>query len=176
VDGAFCEFIREQFQTNLDWVAWKVETEGETSSYWKMVNLFHKQLEGLKLGWLKRAEEDNMPIPPDFDINWFAYFINFYPDIGDYIPKYKKYRESLGSQKPDLVFSAPSCSVLIKKVGGDVVMGHATWHVYESLAYKMIKRYNLNYHTAAGDLVPGHTIAMSSYAGNIYSLDNRRSA
>ena len=169
VDRAFCAFIRQQFQANLDWVRSKVETEGRTSSYWKMVDLFHKQLEGLKLGWLKRAEDDNLTIPPDFDIDWFVYFINFYPDIGDYIPKYKKYKES---QAAGLVFSAPSCSVLIKKVGEEVLVGHATWHVFESLSYKMVKRYNLNYHTAAGDIVPGHTIAMSSYAGNIFSLDD----
>ena len=175
VDSAFCDFVRQQFQTNLDWVSGKVETDGQTSSYWKMVNLFHKQLHGLKLGWLKRASDDKLTIPQDFDVDWFAYFINFYPDIGDYIPKYKKWKESAGSagsQQPSLVFSSPSCSVLIKKVAGDVLTGHATWHVYESLSYRMVKRYNLNYHTVTGELVPGHTIAMSSYVGTVFSLDD----
>jgi len=174
LDPAFCDFIREQFQTNLDWVTARVEAEGGTSSYWKMVNLFHKQLHGLKLGWLKRASDENLRLPADFDLTWFAYFINFYPDIGDYIVKYKKWKATSGSQpsQPSLVFSSPSCSVLIKKVGKEVLTGHATWHVYESLPYRMVKRYNLNYHQVTGDLVPGHTIAMTSYAGTLFSLDD----
>ena len=169
VDPAFCHFIREQFQTNLDWVTARVEAEGETSDYWRLVNLFHKQLHGLKLGWLKRVSDEKLRIPPGFDLNWFAYFINFYPDIGDYIVKYKKWKQTSQSS---LVFSSPSCSVLIKKVGQEVLTGHATWHVYESLPYRMLKRYNLNYHQVSGALVPGHTIAMSSYAGTLFSLDD----
>jgi len=169
VDPAFCDFIRKQFQTNLDWVTARVEAEGRSSSYWKMVNLFHKQLHGLKLGWLKRASDENLRIPGDFDLTWFAYFINFYPDIGDYIVKYKKWKQT---SQTSLVFSSPSCSVLIKKVGEEVLTGHATWHVYESLPYRMVKRYNLNYHEVTGELVPGHTIAMSSYAGTLFSLDD----
>ena len=35
-----------------------------------------------------------------------------------------------------------------------------------------VQRYNLNYHTVSGDLIPGHTIAMSSYAGMLFSLDD----
>ena len=173
VDPAFCVFIRKQFRTNLDWMTARVEAEGQSSSYWKMVNLFHKQLYGLKLGWLKRVSDENLRIPADFDLNWFAYFINFYPDIGDYIVKYKKWRQtSQPASQPSLVFSSPSCSVLIKKVGQEVFIGHATWHVYESLDYRVVKRYNLNYHQVTGDLVPGHTIAMSSYAGILYSMDD----
>ena len=172
VDPGFCDFIRRQFQANLDWVTARVEAEGQSSSYWKMVNLFHKQLHGLKLGWLKRVSDENLRIPADFDLTWFAYFINFYPDIGDYIVKYKKWKQSSQSSQPSIVFSSPSCSVLIKKVGKEVLAGHATWHVYESLPYRMVKRYNLNYHLVTGGLVPGHTIAMSSYAGTLFSLDD----
>ena len=35
-----------------------------------------------------------------------------------------------------------------------------------------VQRYNLNYHTVSGDIIPGHTIAMSSYAGMLFSLDD----
>ena len=36
----------------------------------------------------------------------------------------------------------------------------------------VVQRYNLNYLTVSGDLVPGHTIAMSSYAGTLFSMDD----
>ena len=37
------------------------------------------------------------------------------------------------------MFSAPSCSVLIKKTPDDILVGHSTWHVYESMSYRMLK-------------------------------------
>ena len=30
----------------------------------------------------------------------------------------------------------------------------------------------MNYHTVSGDPIPGHTIAMTSYAGTLFSLDD----
>ena len=35
-------------------------------------------------------KEEKRPVPDDFDVTWFAYFINFYPDIGDYLYGYNK--------------------------------------------------------------------------------------
>jgi len=172
VDPQFCEFIRDKFQQNLDWmrsVWWNKNSEEERSSYWKTVRLFFRQLEGLKIGWLMKAEEEGLGIPSDFDATWFAFFINFYPDIGDLIPQYKQFKKT---NQSSIVFTAPSCSVMIKKLEDDIIIGHATWHVYESMSYRLLKRYNLNYHTHAGDLVPGHTVSMSSHAGNIFSLDD----
>ena len=172
----FCNYIREQFQQNLDWVTSRiVSEEGRSSSYWKMVSLFHTQLDGLRVGWLARARDDNRQIPDDFDATWFAYFINFYPDVGDFIHKYHKdFKEA--SQSSSIVFTAPSCSAMVKVAGEEVLVGHATWHVYESLGFKMLKRYSLAFHLAGagagGRMVPGRTIAMSSYAGTIFSLDD----
>ena len=45
-------------------------------------------------------------------------------------------------QKDDassVVFSVPSCSVLIQKTPDDILVGHATWHVYQSMSYRMLK-------------------------------------
>ena len=55
-----------------------------------MSSLFHSQLRGLQIGWLMRMKEEKRPVPDDFDVTWFAYFINFYPDIGDYLYGYNK--------------------------------------------------------------------------------------
>ena len=55
-DAHFCDFIRQKFKQNLDWIDTIYEAqEGRSSSYWRMANLFHLQLEGLRLGWLMRA-------------------------------------------------------------------------------------------------------------------------
>ena len=43
-----------------------------------------------------------------------------------------------------------------------------------TLYFRMIKRYELNYHSdsAMGEVIPGHTTSMSSYAGSVASLDD----
>ena len=68
--------------------------EGRPSTYWKMTSLFHSQLRGLQIGWLMRMQEEKRSIPDDFDVTWFAYFINFYPDIGDCLYSYNKIKVS----------------------------------------------------------------------------------
>ena len=73
--------------------------EGRSSSYWKMANLFHKQLSGLQIGLLMRMKEENRTIPQDFDVTWFAYFINFYPSIGDYVYSFNKKKVSINVVK-----------------------------------------------------------------------------
>ena len=90
-DAQFCDFVRQKFQENLNWMKTILEAqEGRSSTYWKMSNLFHSQLRGLQIGWLMRMKEEGRSIPDDFDVTWFAYFINFYPSIGDYLYSYNK--------------------------------------------------------------------------------------
>ena len=50
--------------------------------------------------------------------------------------------KSVISQEDDassVVFTVPSCSVLIKKTPDDILVGHATWHVYQSMSYRVLK-------------------------------------
>jgi hypothetical protein len=90
-DAPFCDYVRQKFQENLNWMKTILEAqEGRSSTYWKMSNLFHSQLRGLQIGWLMRMKEEGRSIPDDFDVTWFAYFINFYPSIGDYLYTYNK--------------------------------------------------------------------------------------
>jgi len=169
VDQKFCEYTVRNMKENQAWIMEQEQADQANTEYWKMVRLFYLQLSGLKTGWLMRTRSDNLAVLPDFDIDWFTHFINFYPDIGDYITNYKKTR----TKTPRNIRSAaPSCSVLIKRLqDGDILVGHATWHEYRAMSYRMIKRYNLNYHMGR-NTVPGHTISMTSYAGNIFSLDD----
>ena len=50
--------------------------------------------------------------------------------------------KTVNSQEDDassVVFTVPSCSVLIKKTSDDILVGHATWHVYQSMSYRILK-------------------------------------
>ena len=119
-------------------------------------------------------------MPQNFDLNWFADFTNFLPDISDYIHQYKtelaaKQGVGLRTSLPTLPKPAvPSCSVLVKHLpsSNQLVVGHATWHDYRALGHRFLKLYSLPYTLAAGGTVPGHTISMTSYPGSLYSLDD----
>ena len=51
----------------------------------------------------------------------------------------------------------------------DIFIGHNTWFRYEAMSYRLLKNYRLNYHIipSSSVIIPGHTVAMSSYAGTI---------
>lgn len=165
------------------------------------MKLFYTQLEGLQMGWRARTEEDGFQPSTGFDIQWFAHFINFFPDIGDYI---RQYQQDLATRQtgvglrsgllPVLRAALPSCSVMVKLLEtGEAMVGHSTWHEYRAMGYRVLKRYSLPYHLSEGGMVPpgqtmsggdrghtmsggervpGHTMSMSSYAGNLFSLDD----
>ena len=73
--------------------------------------------------------------------------------------------------KDDLIKkpSKPSCTVMIKYMEekNDIFIGHNTWYRYEAMSYRLLKNYRLNYHVipSSSVVIPGHTVAMSSYAG-----------
>ena len=100
--------------------------------------------------------------------------LNFMADFWDLIEQFNLLNETTHAEysKP----SRPSCTVLIKflESNRDILFGHNTWHEYRAMAYRILKNYNLNLHVLPGstDVIPGHTIAMSSYAGSIASLDD----
>ena len=97
--------------------------------------------------------------------------LNFIADFWDLLEQYKllkqskDYNETAGSSG----MSRPSCTVIIKFLEDkkDILFGHNTWHEYRAMSYRILKNYNLNFHVLPGNsqVVPGHTIAMSSYAG-----------
>jgi len=179
VSADFCRWTRELQSRQRRWQEEQIRLKGQ-EPYWEQVGLFYVQMEGLKQGWLTRSRQDGGNVPENFDQDWFAYFINFLPDISDYIHQYKaelaaKQGVGLRTGLPSLPKPAvPSCSVLVKRLPstGQLVVGHATWHDYRALGHRFIKLYSLPYSLPVGEFVPGHTISMTSYPGSLYSLDD----
>jgi hypothetical protein len=179
VSADFCRWVRALLERQR---AWQDAQMGGDDAYWEQVGLFDTQLDGLRSGWLARTQEDGFEASPDFDTLWFAHFINFLPDISDYIRQYVAevaarpgvaLRTAAGGLLP-LRAALPSCSVLVRRLPatGKLLVGHATWHDYRALGYRVLKHYRLPYSLPGGGRVPGHTLAMSSYAGTLYSLDD----
>jgi len=181
VSADFCRWTRELLSRQRRWQEEQIRLKGQ-EPYWEQVGLFYVQMEGLKQGWMARSRQDGGNLPENFDQDWFAHFINFLPDISDYIHQYKAelaakqgvgLRTGLPSPLPKPAI--PSCSVLVKRLpsSGQLVVGHATWHDYRALGHRFVKLYSLPYSLPeGGDTVPGHTISMTSYPGSLYSLDD----
>ena len=180
VSADFCRWTRELLSRQRRWQEEQIRLKGQEDSYWEQVGLFYVQMDALKQGWQVRSASEGDSVPENFDLNWFADFINFLPDISDYIHQYKaelaaKQGVGLRTSLPTLPKPAvPSCSVLVKHLpnSGQLVVGHATWHDYRALGHRFLKLYSLPYTLATGGIVPGHTISMTSYPGSLYSLDD----
>ena len=98
--------------------------------------------------------------------------INFIADFWDLKEQYALLPNSTQEQEGKAKPSRPSCTVIIKFLEDqkDILFAHNTWHEYRAMSYRFLKNYDLNYHVLPGSssVIPGHKIAMSSYAGDTF--------
>jgi len=169
-----CASFKDALKTNEEYIKKSVREKASTQPKWHMVDMFYKQLDGMKVGFLAKYKENNEEIgSQDFDLEHGFLLLNFLADIWDYMEKFKL-EQAVGKEVNERI--RPSCSVLIKHLSEikELFVGHNTWHEYAALGYKFLKKYNLNYHLLpdSPELVPGHTLTMSSYTATIISLDD----
>lgn len=100
----------------------------------------------------------------DMDYENGVLLLNIFPDFWDLSEVYR-----LKNGGDNMPHRPPSCSVMIKYLEDqkDIYIGHNAWHEYKFMSYRILKNYNFNYHITVNskDVVPGHTISMSSYSG-----------
>ena len=147
---------------------------GSQASYYKMVDLFYKQMEGLRLGLMLRAQEDSLTIPSYLDLAWFPHFLNFYPDLAGLAASFRA--EVGGEASPE--FSRVATLVVLRTTSSLLTDTLTTWlateYHHQPPPPRLVKRYNLNYHYVSSHqvVVVGHTIAMTSYPATINSQDH----
>ena len=167
-----CQFVEETFVSNKLFVDAMIAQHFQTDPYWHQVNLYYLQMAGMTQGYQLKAQLE--PRPEDAGMNHEIGImkLNFIADFWDLIEQFNLLNGTGSTSKP----SKPSCTVLIKflEEKRDIFFGHNTWHEYRAMSYRILKNYNLNVHVLpdSSDRIPGHTIAMSSYAGSIASLDD----
>ena len=130
-----CVSFKEVIKNNEEYVQKSIKEKASSQPRWHMVDMFYKQLDGMKVGFLARLQESNEEIKSkDFDLEHGFLLLNFLADIWDYIETFKL-EQAVG--KPNEK-SRPSCSVLIKHLSEnkELFVGHNTWHEYAALGYK----------------------------------------
>ena len=128
--------MKNQFVENLSWVRSRVGSAG-ADPYWHLVAMFYHQMSGLGRGWLTYNRDEVGAVPDDMDPEHGVWFVNFFPDVYDYIARYKKETAGRRDERSAAV-SRPSCSVLLKLLDdrSDLYVGHATWHEYSSMSHR----------------------------------------
>merc|ERR1711936_1034050 len=99
-----CRYFQDKLSINEKYIQEKYK-KNSGSDYWKMVQMFYLQMDGITEGFLQKSEEDSLPYA-DFDVKHGIKFINFLVDFFDYLAKFKEGKK--------LKQTKPSCSVLIK--------------------------------------------------------------
>lgn len=136
--------------------------------YWHMVHLQMKQLAGLSDAF------DRKTLKPSRHITTMtrAVFFNIVGDLMDLEEAFHRAKDV------NSMSQVPSCSGLVKIIGDmeDIYFAHNTWSLYKSML-RIKKKYSLPYHhlpyfTGSDNVVPGHTMTMSSYPGNLMSWDD----
>jgi hypothetical protein len=170
----FCDWLRIKVKENNQFISSMVERADPSDEYWHITSMFYKQIDGLKMGWTQRNTDLGLDIPEDFDVEYGFDMINYMADLWDYMEIFKMEKDVTVSDEQKT--KRPTCSVMIKYVpeAKDLYVGHNAWHEYQAMGYRFLKKYNLPYKRSASsdDIIPGHTMSMSSYAGTIFSLDD----
>ena len=131
-----CASFKDVLKINEEYIKKSIREKASTQPKWHMVDMFYKQLDGMKAGFLAKYQENNEEIgSEDFDQEHGFLLLNFLADIWDYMEKFKL-EQAVGKEVNERI--RPSCSVLIKHLSEikELFVGHNTWHEYAALGYK----------------------------------------
>ncbi|XP_077509297.1 putative phospholipase B-like 2 [Amblyomma americanum] len=164
----YCAKLYDFLQKNLDYSRRNEEQLRASDPYWNLIHLEMQQMRGLSDAF------DNITLDTSRKMTNVtrALFFNLDGDFLDLEPAFKR---AVDLQSISLV---PACTALVKLVGNyeDIYIAHNSWFLYRSML-RIQKKYTFPWHykpssTGPDGIIPGHTLTMSSYAGNIVSLDD----
>ncbi|XP_037582875.1 putative phospholipase B-like 2 [Dermacentor silvarum] len=164
----FCAKLYDFLQKNLEYSSRNEKRLRAVDPYWNMVHLQMRQLLGLS------DALEQVPLDASREITNVTRAL-FFSLVGDFLDLEPALRRTADLSSLNQV---PACSALVKVVGDneDLYVAHNTWFLYKSML-RIQKKYTFPWHYAPGstgqsDIIPGHTISMSSYAGKLVSLDD----
>ncbi|XP_037560820.2 putative phospholipase B-like 2 [Dermacentor silvarum] len=164
----FCSKLYDFLQKNLEYSSRNEKRLRAVDPYWNMVYLQMRQLLGLSDAF------EQVPLDTSREITNVTRAL-FFSLVGDFLDLEPALRRTSDLSSLNQV---PACSALVKVVGDneDLYVAHNAWFLYKSML-RIQKKYTFPWHYAPdtmgqSDIIPGHTITMSSYAGKLVSLDD----
>ncbi|XP_014670950.1 PREDICTED: putative phospholipase B-like 2 isoform X2 [Priapulus caudatus] len=181
-----CTKLQKFIEINNDWLENQIAQRADTDPYWHQIQLIIAQLNGLNDGFSRQLGDgyyQHTLLDNDIEHNTIFHDIPFANrmlmfqlsgDLEDLEQVFNKNNVTLN--RFERVLGSGSCSALIKLLPGnkDLYFAHDSWSTYQSML-RILKKYNFQYHSLpqkGSDIVPGHTMSMSSYPGTIFSIDD----
>ncbi|KAH7953697.1 hypothetical protein HPB49_011491 [Dermacentor silvarum] len=164
----YCSRLEEFIAKNLAYSHKQEHRFKYSDPYWNMVHLIMRQLSGLS----DVFENETLDYSHELDNATRAFYFSLVGDLFDL--------ELALERKKDFnsIAQILSCSALVKVLGDfeDIYISHDTWFLYRGML-RIQKKYifpwhHTAHHTGVENIIPGHTITMSSYAGKLVSWDN----
>ncbi|XP_003386071.2 PREDICTED: putative phospholipase B-like 2 [Amphimedon queenslandica] len=156
--SSLCDKLQEFLNSNIKFLKDNIASNPK-SDYWKQINLYLRQLEGLEKGYY--SSKKNPTLPP----NAFFY-LQYDCDMEDL-------QEAFTGSDSHRVLGDGSCSAIIKVLPNneDLFTTHDTWSEYQTML-RVFKLYDLPYRLINGGRIPGSSISFSSYPGKLQSEDD----
>ena len=156
----YCDRLYQFIKTNLQFTLAQIEKHRHTDPYWRQVELSLLQVKGIDDGYRAVTSGSALEGPRLRPAVSRMLFLNLFAEFGTF--------EDVLGREDKLYAGKGHCSAIIKVLddGNDLLVSHNTWSGYSSMT-RVLKRYTLNYRD-----VSGKSIAMSSYPGAIFSMDD----
>ncbi|XP_046681052.1 putative phospholipase B-like 2 [Homalodisca vitripennis] len=150
-----CEQVNRFLDSNTEWVKEMVAKHAASDVYWRQVQLFYTQLDGITTGYNSITKDEEKLSLRDF------MWMNFDWDIRDL-------KSALKKESDRALKGEGRCSALIKllRSKSDLIIAHNTWTGYETML-RIMKRYTLPYKQVAGT-----AMSFPSYPGVMLSMDD----
>jgi hypothetical protein len=160
----FCVALKAFLAENTIFIKSQIRKYGTTSDYWHQLSLVYKQLEGMQRGYNLWKKENHIILNENQNISEIL-LLHVSPETADL----------LMLLKPATPLRVRGCSALVKPLadGRDLYVGHTTWSPY-SYMLRIMKKYKFAFRPVENreELIPGHSVAFSSYPGHIHSPDD----
>ncbi|XP_075553798.1 putative phospholipase B-like 2 [Dermacentor variabilis] len=164
----YCDKLSKFFTKNLKYSQEKQHLLRKNDSFWNMVHLQMKQLAGLSDAF----ENKQLDFSSEVSSATRVVYLNALADIQDL--------ENVLGRKRNFytIDKILACSALVKIIGNfeDLYFAHTTWFLYKAML-RVQKKYILPWHQTASkttpeDVVPGHTMTITTYPGMLISWDS----
>ncbi|XP_077509298.1 putative phospholipase B-like 2 [Amblyomma americanum] len=160
----YCSRLRRFLNYNLRYSHRQQDIHRDADPYWRMVHLQMQQLTGLHDVFEYRALDFRNRLRT-------ASRVLFLSGVGDLLELEAKFGRILDRHSIMML----TCSALIKIAPGnrDIYFAHTSWFKFSSML-RTQKKYKFPWRTieTQGDVIPGHTLTMSSYPGCLNSFDD----
>ncbi|CAG2118292.1 unnamed protein product, partial [Medioppia subpectinata] len=162
----FCDALKHFHETNTAFINTMIKNHAN-DDYWHQLGLIYDQIRGLEDGYMYWKIDEHVIQETD-ETNALSeiWWLNILNEVYEL--------EAILTPNSTTIPYRDHCSALVKVLpdGSDLYVAHNTWTTYKSML-RVLKQYSFAFNSlTTGAVIPGHSVAMSSYPGSVFSGDD----